>query len=258
MNDEPEEIGIPEWVVTFGDMMSLLLTFFILLVSLSEIKEEETYQALVDSMQRQFGYSRTLDALTPGESRPRSAAFTTLATTGRAKKKDTAQGGVPEKAPSGEAPQVRIVRPGQMTAVGSVVFFELGSEKITPAANAIIKDLAIQLRGKPQKIEVRGHVSAEFAARTAGTDEAVMLGFRRAAAVRRILVEREGLHSARFRISSAADSEPMSRTGRSTAIARNPRVEVFMLDETVEDLHGTADERQAATIRSSGATPKDQ
>jgi chemotaxis protein MotB len=40
MDDEPDEISIPEWVVTFGDMMSLLLTFFILLVSISEIKEE--------------------------------------------------------------------------------------------------------------------------------------------------------------------------------------------------------------------------
>jgi chemotaxis protein MotB len=76
-----------------------------------------------------------------------------------------------------------------------------------------------------------------------------MLGFHRAAAVRRLLVDREGLEPDRFRISSAGDSEPMSRTGRSSAIARNPRVEVFMLDETVEDLHGTADERKAATIQ---------
>ena len=44
MVEEEEEVGIPEWVVTFGDMMSLLLTFFIMLVSLSEIKEEEKYQ----------------------------------------------------------------------------------------------------------------------------------------------------------------------------------------------------------------------
>ena len=29
-DDEP---GIPAWVVTYGDMMSLLLTFFILLLS---------------------------------------------------------------------------------------------------------------------------------------------------------------------------------------------------------------------------------
>ncbi|MCA9126983.1 MAG: hypothetical protein KDB22_07855 [Planctomycetales bacterium] len=26
MNDDDEAMGIPEWVVTFGDMMSLLLT----------------------------------------------------------------------------------------------------------------------------------------------------------------------------------------------------------------------------------------
>ena len=253
MDDEPDEIGIPEWVVTFGDMMSLLLTFFIMLVSLSEIKEEETYQALVDSMQQQFGYARTLDALTPGDSRPRSSAFKTLATTGRAKKKDTATGGVPEKAPTGEEPQVRIIRPGQMTAVGSVVFFETGSDKISRAADAVMTDLAAELRGKPQKIEVRGHVSAEYAARTDGSDEAMMLAFRRAATVRKILVEREKLNPDRFRISSASDSEPMTRTGRGSAIARNPRVEVFMLDETVEDLSGTVDERKAATIQTGEA-----
>ena len=52
-------MGIPEWVVTFGDMMSLLLTFLSSCwFSLSEIKEEETYQALVDSMRRQFGYTK--------------------------------------------------------------------------------------------------------------------------------------------------------------------------------------------------------
>lgn len=31
--------GAPEWVVTYGDMMSLLLTFFILLVSLSALSD---------------------------------------------------------------------------------------------------------------------------------------------------------------------------------------------------------------------------
>lgn len=258
MNNEPDPIAIPEWVVTFGDMMSLLLTFFIMLVSLSEIKEEETYQALVDSMQRQFGYTRTIEALTPGDSRPRSSAYTTLATTGRAKRKDTAQGGVPQKAPSGEEPMVRIVRPGQMTAVGSVIFFEVGSDVISKQAETVIRDLAIQLRGKPQKIEVRGHVSSEYAARTEGTDEAIMLGIRRAAAVRRILVEQEGIDPNRFRISSAGDSEPMSRTSRSSAIARNPRVEVFMLDETVDDLHGTAEERNAAKIQVSDSNQENQ
>lgn len=248
MNDEPDEIGIPEWVVTFGDMMSLLLTFFIMLVSLSEIKEEETYQALVNSVQEQFGFNKTVPALAPGDSRPRQTAFTPIATVGRAMKKDTASGGVPEKAPSGEEPRVRIVRPGQTTAVGSVIYFDVGSDKLSSTAVVHIQKLAEQLRGKPQKIEVRGHVSSEFAARTAGTDDAVILAFNRATAVRRFLVDREGIDPDRFRLSSAGSSEPASRTGKNGASNRNPRVEVFLLDETVEDLAGTADERKAETI----------
>lgn len=37
----PVEEGAPLWTVTFGDMMSLLLTFFILLFSMSELKMEQ-------------------------------------------------------------------------------------------------------------------------------------------------------------------------------------------------------------------------
>ncbi len=35
-------------------------------------------------------------------------------------------------------------------------------------------------------------------------------------------------------------------------------IEVFMLDETVEDLHGTADERNAATIQTGDASGEKQ
>ena len=44
--EEDPPAGVPEWVVTYGDMMSLLLTFFIMLVSMSKIKEEGTMRAL--------------------------------------------------------------------------------------------------------------------------------------------------------------------------------------------------------------------
>ena len=39
MEEEEEkcEPGAPGWVVTFGDMMSLLLTFFILLLSFAKL-----------------------------------------------------------------------------------------------------------------------------------------------------------------------------------------------------------------------------
>ncbi len=48
-DDEPRaelvEEGAPLWTTTFGDMMSLLLTFFVLLYSMSELKQDKFLQA---------------------------------------------------------------------------------------------------------------------------------------------------------------------------------------------------------------------
>jgi len=43
--DEPEEEGLPPWLATFGDLMTLLLTFFVLLYSMSELRVEQFAEA---------------------------------------------------------------------------------------------------------------------------------------------------------------------------------------------------------------------
>jgi chemotaxis protein MotB len=51
--DEPEE-GAPEWLVTFGDLMSLLLTFFVLLLSFSQT-DVAKFKELAGSLEQAFG-----------------------------------------------------------------------------------------------------------------------------------------------------------------------------------------------------------
>ena len=48
--------GAPSWMVTFGDMMSLLLTFFVLLFTYSTM-DAEKYKALAGSLKNAFGSS---------------------------------------------------------------------------------------------------------------------------------------------------------------------------------------------------------
>lgn len=48
---EDQENGAPAWMATFGDLMALLLTFFVLLLSFSAIKEDEFKEAM-SSLQR--------------------------------------------------------------------------------------------------------------------------------------------------------------------------------------------------------------
>jgi len=56
-NDQPPvvvEEGAPDWVVTFGDLMSLLLCFFVLLLSFSEM-DKAVYKEVAGSLEKAFG-----------------------------------------------------------------------------------------------------------------------------------------------------------------------------------------------------------
>ena len=54
--DEPED-GAPAWMVTFGDLMSLLLTFFVLLLSFSQM-DVAKFKVLAGSLEQAFGVQR--------------------------------------------------------------------------------------------------------------------------------------------------------------------------------------------------------
>lgn len=53
----PCEKGAPRWMTTFGDLMSLLLCFFVLLLSFSEM-DRQKYKIVAGSMERAFGIQR--------------------------------------------------------------------------------------------------------------------------------------------------------------------------------------------------------
>ena len=53
--------GAPAWVVTFGDLMSLLLCFFVLLLSFSEM-DKNVYKEIAGSLSKAFGIQRKTPA----------------------------------------------------------------------------------------------------------------------------------------------------------------------------------------------------
>lgn len=55
--EKPVKEGAPAWVVTFGDLMSLLLCFFVLLLSFSET-DKAVYKEVAGSMANAFGVQR--------------------------------------------------------------------------------------------------------------------------------------------------------------------------------------------------------
>ncbi|GAA4424751.1 MULTISPECIES: OmpA/MotB family protein [Bremerella] len=254
MDDDEGDAGIPEWVVTFGDMMSLLLTFFIMLVSMSEIKKDEQYQALVESFRRQFGHDSSMESVIAGNAKPRNSNLAKLATMGRAKRFSTHAGGDKVKAPVGDSPQVRIIRPGSKTAIGTVVYFDEDSDKLTDAAKEALQAQGLEFGGKPQKIEIRGHTSLKPLPKDSPFKSHWDLAYARCVKVKEFLISL-GIDERRIRVAVSGKNEPFHIGTDPLLLKQNPRVEVFLLDEVIDDLVGTAQEqanRRAPPIEATG------
>jgi len=63
-NQSPVDPGAPRWVVTFGDLMSLLLCFFVLLLSFSEM-DRALYKQVAGSLEKAFGVQRKTRTMEP-------------------------------------------------------------------------------------------------------------------------------------------------------------------------------------------------
>ncbi|WP_456378712.1 flagellar motor protein MotB [Thiolapillus sp.] len=65
-SSEPKKCpdGIPMWVMTFADLMSLLLAFFVLLFSFSEM-DVQKYKQVAGSMKQAFGVQRQVNVKDP-------------------------------------------------------------------------------------------------------------------------------------------------------------------------------------------------
>ena len=243
-DEDDGEIGIPEWIVTFGDMMSLLLTFFIMLVSLSEIKEEEKFQALVESFRQQFGHNTAPLSMAPGETRPRNSKMSKLATQGRARRKNVMQGGNKIQSPTGDYNRVQIVRRGDRTSIGAVIHFENDGAELSEHNKTQLDALVVKLGGKPQSIEIRGHTTRRPVKTGQTGNDHWDLAFSRSRTTMKYLVNEKKIAPNRIRLSMAGQHEPVYLGTDPQQINRNARVEVFLLNQSVDSHQGTKKQRE--------------
>jgi len=239
--EEDPPAGIPEWVVTFGDMMSLLLTFFILLFSMSEPKEEGKIQEIIDALRKQFGQTETILATMPGDFLPRNSDMPNAAVLGQAARNDLFNGPAQQRAARGQELTLPKIRHGE-PRIGGIVYFLPGSNQLNDEAKQQLQDTAEVVKGKLQKIEIRGHTSRAPLPSDAPYRDHMDLAYARCRQVQDYMVSL-GIKPERFRLAPAGDYEPAHIGSDPELQKRNERVEVFMVSETVEEFQGTEEER---------------
>ena len=132
---------------------------------------------------------------------------------------------------------------GEKTSVGASVQFDEDSAELSAEGKDRLNELAPVLRGKPNKIEIRGHATRRPLPPDSPYQDAWELCYARCQTTYQHLTK-QGVEPERIRLSQAGSFEPRTEAAERDSRARNARVEIFFLGEHAEDLKGTKKERE--------------
>jgi len=236
---QKKEEGAPAWMVTFGDMMALLLTFFILLQMFSELKRDYEYQRVITAIKEAFGYSGGIGVL-PVDDPPLKSVIEQLEQMAVRNYENTKISNAQD--PGVEGPQLRVtkVREGIVFTIGGPSTFDQFSAQIKPAVREQIEKLAVLLKGRRNKVVIRGHAAQKHIPDNQPWKDLDELSFARARNVKDVLLEL-GIDDEVFRLEAVGTREPvMPRAIEPTEVAENRRVEVILTEQLVEEMNRDA------------------
>ena len=211
------------WKVAYADFVTAMMAFFMVMWILSQ--NEKVKEAVAGYFREPFSYSDSSNSDPSGSYGGRA----------RRPKRGTALSpiGHPDETQLRNARGTAVAR-SEQSGTGAVVFFDEDSADLNDDAKARLNELVPLIVGKPLKIEIRGHTSRRPLPSDSPYHDPWQLSFARCDSVMNFL-EQHGIALDRMRLSQAAGYEPFSSHLEAEFLKRNPRVEVFLLNEIAHD-----------------------
>ncbi len=233
----PEEEGLPPWVMTFGDMMSLLLTFFILLFSMSEL-EVEKFRLAAESIRSGFG--ATASDFQPTDSMPGSTPIDTTVVISPPDATDQELDRITKEleqfVQENDLEQKVVVERenhGVFLRIQDVALFPPGAARIEQSSAWIVDQLGELTKTIEAPVIVSGHTDSMPIG--GGLFESNWeLSAARASGVARALVKM-GQDPYRVRVEAFGEYQPVTSNDTPEGRALNRRVELFYSRQNVEE-----------------------
>ena len=152
VDEEREEGGSPSWIVSFADLMSLLLVFFVMILSFSEI-DAVKYRAFSESFREAFGSNSVEEVFT----NPKANEMLTDKTGGTSGDiLDQMKSIIPQSLP-GALPDKHDGE-GFLIRVPGRIMFESGTADLREGIKDKLREMAELLMSKPDvTLQVDGH-----------------------------------------------------------------------------------------------------
>ena len=231
--NQPED-EMPAWLVTFSDLMTLLLTFFVLLLSLASLMDERKVKLSIGSIQGSFALGR-------GNAQPLTKDKQPVITEPGAMDGSGSEDLEPLKGlvweENGEDLDFQSNRFIQIFSVDTRMLFGPGETRLSPEGERLIRRIAPILAGVAYPLLITGHTASlrsELASgyvvgeEDRGVDLSWNLSLQRVLNVYRALI-REGVPAANIRLEAFGRFRPKAANSTPEGRAANRRVE-FILD----------------------------
>ncbi|MDR1451948.1 MAG: flagellar motor protein MotB [Helicobacteraceae bacterium] len=228
----------PRWIVQFGDMMSLLLVFFILLLSMSTIDSKKVNEAIGSLV----GAMSVLEGGTQSEiSRERMQLATPIVPqtetdeiVNRVAVMVSEFNEIIRRQGGDEAIQIQEAIDGFMIQLPASLLFRTGRAEIVNAdALLLLKRIAILTDAMPKDLEIiaRGHTDNFEIDGDSPFRDAWSLSSARAVAVVKELIN-DGVKPERLGAAGYASYQPIATNATEQGRARNRRVEIHFLGQS--------------------------
>ena len=225
--------GLPGWLATFGDLMSLLLTFFVLLLSFSTM-EVVDFQYAMGALQGAMGVlsGEPQLSLPIRQSTPKSEGNWSQAEV-ISKAAQELEAAIDEAGLQGDI-QLEESTAGLVIRIADKLFFESASSELKAEAASILDRLGKVLEPLENKINVQGH-SDNRAINTEQYASNWELSGMRALQVARHFIDRSNISPDRVSFTGYSEYRPLVPNNSDARMARNRRVELHILYRKAPD-----------------------
>ena len=221
--------GAPEWLVTFADLMSLLLTFFVLLLSFSTV-EEQKFNAATGSIRSAFGMHSEISPI----NRPTGSKILPSKTQQEAGDPNAKPRLVVvrlrqalEKSGMQDHGRVRVTERGTVLELDGELLFDSGRSDLKQAAAPVLDSIADVAQSVGGRIEIEGHTDDVPIATSRFPSNWELSAARAGAAVR--YLSDHGVGADRLSAVGYADTRPIVSNDSPEHRARNRRVEFLFV-----------------------------
>ncbi|SHH27226.1 OmpA/MotB family protein [Caloranaerobacter azorensis] len=230
-----EKKGAPEWMTTYGDMVTLLLCFFVLLFSFSEINVQK-FEAIMKSFQGSLGVLKGGKTIQDVPFVNNGNLYQDKSTNEKKEIEDfrklkalieeyAKEKGLETKVIAG------IEERGLTIRILDNVFFDSGKAEIKPKAKEILRyigDILNRKEFKHKHIKIEGHTDTD-PIRTSKFPSNWELSAIRATNVLRFLIEEKGIEGNRISSAGYAYYRPVAPNDTPENKAKNRRVDIVIL-----------------------------